>query len=225
MDIKLISLDIFQTLVDLHSIKHTIWRIFLKEDYSYEYAEKLWDMGTIWLIDYFNNEIIRDKTFRSVKSIYATCYKQLFRELHIDFDPEEASKILAEYHNHAEPFDDAEEFMEYIEDKYVYCLSSDTDNDMIKENKFIQNSHMVFTSENLRTYKYFKENIFFKSILDHYDYDAGEIIHIGDSASDVINPKQLGMKTCWVNRNHGNWQHEIEPDFMCSSLTELIDIL
>jgi FMN phosphatase YigB (HAD superfamily) len=225
MDIKLISLDIFQTLVDVNSIKHATWQIILKDNYSPGYAEELADSMTNRLIDYFNNEIIEDTTFRPVKSIYKTCYSEIFRKFHIDFDPEEAAKILAEYHNHAKPFYDAEKFVEYIEGKYTYCLSSDTDNDMIKNNQFTQNSHKVFTSESLRTYKYFKENIFFKSVLNHFDYDAREIIHIGDSASDIINPKKLGMKTCWVNRANETWSNEIEPDYICNNLTELMDLL
>lgn len=225
MDIKLISLDIFQTLVDINPIKPEISRIFLEEDYSVESAENLWTAMTDRLIEYFNKEIIADATFRTVKAIYERCYADVFPKLAIDFDPEEAGQILAEYHNNAEPFDDAEKFVEYIEGKYSYCLSSDTDNDMIKNNRFARNGHKVFTSEDLRTYKYFKENIFFKTVLDSFDYDPHEVIHIGDSASDIINPKRLGIKTCWLNRNNGTWPHEIEPDFICSSLMELMDVL
>ena len=132
---------------------------------------------------------------------------------------------MAAYHNDAEPFEDAENFMNYIDGKYTYCLSSDTDNDMITKNKFTQKSNMVFTSENLGTYKHFKENIFFRTVLDYYDYEPREIIHIGDSVSDVINPKQLGIKACWLNRNGSSWPHEIEPDFVCSGLDELKSVL
>ena len=83
MDIKLISLDIFQTLVDVDTIKHDICKVLLKGDYSPEYADELWDVTTVKIVDYFNNEIIEDPTFRSVKYIYEKCYSDVFHEFDI----------------------------------------------------------------------------------------------------------------------------------------------
>ena len=225
MDIKLVSLDVFQTLVNVSSIKYKVWKIFLKKSYSAKLAEELWDLATKKLVAYFSNDISKNTEYESVKSIFSKCYSEIFQEFHIDFDHEKAGKILADYHNRAEPFDDTDVFMDFIENNYTYCLSSDTDNDMIKNLKYTKNSHMVFTSENLKGYKNSRDNTFFRSIFHHYDLEAHEILHVGDSVQDILNPKGMGMKTCWINRNNRTWQHKTEPDYICSGLKELMLLL
>ena len=69
------------------------------------------------------------------------------------------------------------------------------------------------------------ENLFFKTIVNHYQVQPQEMIHIGDSPADIINPKRLGIQTCWINRNQATWKNEVEPDFIFVSLDELINML
>ena len=225
MQFKLISLDIFQTLVDVTSIKEKIWRIFLNGKYSSESAKAGWDFATERVLDYFSREIIEKAEFETVKSVFSKCYSEVFLKFNIDFNHREAAEILAHNHNYAIPYDDAETFMNYIEDKYTYIISSDADNDMISGIKYLGKSDKIFTSEDLKCYKMSKDNGFFKSVLNHYRFDPNEILHIGDSAADIINPKNLGIKTCWINRNNTTWQHEIEPDYVFGDLENVISIL
>ena len=153
MHFKLISLDIFQTLVDVTSIQEKIWRIFLNGKYSSERAKAGWNFATKRILDYFSRELVEKTEFETVKSVFSKCYYEVFLKFNIDFDHQKAAEILINYHNHAIPYSDADIFMNYIEDKYTYIISSDADNDMISGIKYLKKSDKIFTSENLKCYK------------------------------------------------------------------------
>jgi len=225
MQFKLISLDIFQTLVDVTSIKEKIWRIFLNGNYSSELAKRGWDLATQKILDYFSIEIIEKAEFETVKSVFSKCYLEVFQKINIDFNHQKAAHILAYNHNYAMPYRDTEKFMNFIGDKYTYIISSDADNDMVCGIKYLNKSDKIFTSEDLKCYKMSKDNGFFETVLKHYKLNPNTILHIGDSAADIINPKKIGIKTCWINRNNSTWQYDIAPDYIFTGLENVLDIL
>jgi hypothetical protein len=50
MGFQLISVDVFQTLVDVPSIKEKVWNIFLNDRYSAVVAQKVWDfIDRFWI--------------------------------------------------------------------------------------------------------------------------------------------------------------------------------
>jgi len=57
--------------------------------------------------------------------------------------------------------------------------------------------------KNCRLYK--PNPRFFKNMLNHYKVKPENILHIGDSKSDIVTPKQLGVQTCWLNRRNSKW--------------------
>jgi putative hydrolase of the HAD superfamily len=80
-----------------------------------------------------------------------------------------------------------------------------------------------FISEELQAYK--PNPRFFKNMLNHYKVKPENILHIGDSKSDIVTPKQLGVQTCWLNRRNSKWEYSVKPDFEVKSLLEILDIL
>jgi FMN phosphatase YigB (HAD superfamily) len=75
----------------------------------------------------------------------------------------------------------------------------------------------------LRAYK--ANPRFFTQVLDFYQLQPGNILHIGDARSDILTPTQMGIQTCWLNRTGKTWQNEIKPDYEVKSLLEVLDIL
>lgn len=65
----------------------------------------------------------------------------------------------------------------------------------------------------------------FKELLKFYDIDPKQVLHIGDSASDIIGANREGITTCWINRDHRAWEHDIKPDYIIESLNEIEEIL
>jgi FMN phosphatase YigB (HAD superfamily) len=52
-----------------------------------------------------------------------------------------------------------------------------------------------------------------------------EILHIGDSHSDVLGANRAGAISCWLNREGLSWRYEIKPDYIIQSLADLDTIL
>jgi putative hydrolase of the HAD superfamily len=225
MEFKLISVDVFQTLVDVPSIEEKAWKIFLGGKYSPIITKKGSDYIGKRILNYFSREVLEKNKFETVKSVYSRFFSEAFQKFDVDFDPNEAATIFAHQHNYAVPYSDTEMFLGFIDDNYTYLISTDADNDMIGGMNYWKNSDKIFTSEDLKCYKMSKTNGFFKSILDYYQVEPKKILHIGDAASDIVNPKSLGIKTCWINRTNTTWQHEIEPDFRFPDLVSILRIL
>ncbi len=223
--IKIVSSDMFQTLANVNSRKEAVWRVFLKDRYTTELAEAYWDLSTKLLFDYFEQHISRSDNFITVKAIFSKCYSHMFSQIKLDFNPDEAANILAHQHTLSAPYDDAAAFLDTVGKKYPICIASDTDNDMLGSLKNLYEFDNVFTSETLKSYKLDPKNRFFSCILDYYNVEPHEIIHIGDSASDILGAHNVGINTCWLNRTDKTWVYDVKPDMEINTLSQAVSIL
>jgi putative hydrolase of the HAD superfamily len=80
-----------------------------------------------------------------------------------------------------------------------------------------------FISEELQVYK--PNPLFFKHVLNQYKVKPENILHIGDSKSDIMTPTKLGIQTCWLNRRDLKWKDATKPNFEVKTLLEILDIL
>ncbi|MNC23906.1 dUMP phosphatase [compost metagenome] len=65
----------------------------------------------------------------------------------------------------------------------------------------------------------------FNEVIAFYGVQPGEILHIGDSASDVLGAARADIRTCWINRTGSAWKHTVQPDYTVGNLEELYAIL
>ncbi|MNI73897.1 dUMP phosphatase [compost metagenome] len=65
----------------------------------------------------------------------------------------------------------------------------------------------------------------FTEVIAYYGVQPEEILHIGDSASDVLGAARAGIRSCWINRTGSSWKHTVQPDYTVSNLEELYPIL
>ncbi len=222
---KIVSSDMFQTLANVNSRKEAVWRTFLKDQYTAQRADAYWDLSTKLLFDYFEEHISKSDNFITVKTIFSKCYSNVFAQINLDFDPIEAASILAYQHTLSAPYDDTAVFLDTVGKKYPICVASDTDDDMLGSLKDLYEFDTIFTSETLKSYKLDPKNRFFSSILNYYNVEPHQIIHIGDSASDIIGAYNAGINTCWLNRNNKTWSHDIKPDIEINTLTQVASII
>lgn len=171
------------------------------------------------------DQAIQERQYIPPKVLFEKCYTTLFTEIGLNYDPKEAALVLAEQHKLCRPFDDARIFLNSVGSKYKICLSSDTDEDMLGPLKQLYRFDEIFTSEQFGSYKAGIDNRFFTEITKHYSVNSAEIIHIGDSSSDVIGPHEVGIVTCWLNRDHRKWVNNIKPDYEVNSLIDAASIL
>jgi len=218
--IKVVSVDMFGTLVDLRNALHVFWRILLKDRYTVELAEECYaHLGNSWF------EYIPEAKFLSVKSIFVTGFAGLFSSIDIEFNPVEATRLWARQHSLSEPFGDSMVFLNSVGKEYPICLASDTDDDMLGTLKQMYAFDYIFTSERLGLYKANADGKFFSAIINHYGVRPEEMIHIGDGRLEIVGASKAGLITCWLNRTSIEWPRDMKPDYEVSSLIEAAAIL
>ena len=222
---KVVSLDMFQTLVNVNSRRHSTWHKILGDAYSESLAEEYWGESSKLVLGYFNKLVSEERAFYKVKSIFENCYRELFLQRGINFDPKEGAKILAYEHGRAFSYEDTETFLAALSQAYPICLVSDTDRDMIQPLLERFKFDQTFLSEDFQCYKFNPNSTLFNEVINHYQVDPKEIIHIGDGYSDVVGANRAGITTCWLNRAKSQWNHPIKPDYTITSLREAVAIL
>lgn len=223
MDIKLFSLDMFQTLADIFSLKYVIWQRILDNDFTRSLADRYWARSSELIFSFLSQPDFTG--FEPIRDVFASCYEQLLDEIPHQFDPEWAAAVMCDHHPLCPIFSDTRPFLEWANSQAPVCLSSDTDEIMLGSLIELFTFDEVFTSEEIQAYKVQKNGRFFKSVLDFYRVSPQTVLHIGDSPSDVIGARQAGIKTCWVNRQNRPWTWGVKPDFVVTSLAELPSML
>jgi HAD superfamily hydrolase (TIGR01549 family) len=159
-----------------------------------------------------------------INKFYA-CYRQLFEENYIQMNVEEAVSILLREHGRAPVFPDAYEVLPQLETRYRIWISSDTDRGMIEPLLKLFKYEHAFVSEEVGAYKQDEHGRFFKHVLSRTNVKPEEILHVGDSFSDIAGANRAGIPTCWINRDSKEWNYEVNPDFIINSFYELLEIL
>ena len=222
-NIKIISVDLFRTLVDVDQSQESVWRSILRDNYSDTLASMNWEKTTEILLNKYYTAALDYQHFKNIKTIFEETYRDFFSEADLDYDPKAAAEILIEKYKAYFIYDDTERFLEVVGRKYPICLSTDCDLEMITNINELYMFDKIFVSEQLQAYKLNPE--FFRHVINHYNLSPENILHIGDSKSDIVGAKQLGMMACWLNRNNKMWNQDIHPDFEVKSLVDIIDIL
>jgi FMN phosphatase YigB (HAD superfamily) len=217
---KLLSIDIFQTLVDITPNKFELWKKILGNNFSENNAQKGWDLATKYIFTLLQ-EIEYSNNFLRLESIFEQAYLKVFSELCINYSPKAASLGLKAIHREAKIFYDTYSFLNKMKQKYTICLSSDADNDMLEGLIDNFSYDVLYTSENLKTYKIWKNNNFFSTIMNDFNVQCSDILHVGDASSDVIGANSANVKVCWLNRNNRNWEYSGEPDFIINNFEQL----
>ncbi|MFM9331204.1 HAD family hydrolase [Paenibacillus mesotrionivorans] len=223
MGVQVISLDMFQTLVNVNSRLNQIWGAILAEQFHPEKAGR----HSTALQARFMEEWSRSReteAFILLREIYGRSFEELFREYGIAYSHQEAAEILFREHRLAHFYEDTQDFLASVAGRYQLCITSDADDAMIPD--FYRGyGARLFTSEQCLSYKNDSGNKIFKDLIRHYQVPPGDILHIGDSRSDVLGAKREGIAACWINRTGQTWEHELKPDYTVSSFAELSGIL
>lgn len=221
----IICIDMFQTLVDVDTRIEYIWKRILKEDYNDNLKNKYVKLINSKLIDEFHSMESKMSNFRSLRQIFLEKFTYIFQETKVDYCPSLATEVFIEEHSKAELYDDSLEFLNKAREKYIVCLVSDADFDMVEQ--LIQKIGFddYFISQELQSYKGNKNSVIFQHVLNKYNVKPDQILHIGDASSDMIGAKLSGIDTCWINRNQREKRFDIIPDYEVESLKELYSVL
>lgn len=222
---RVVSIDMFQTLIDVNSKHYHIWRKILGKNYSEALADEYTEQWSRLFPDHFNHAVRQADGFLSLKPIFESFFGDFFPQFGIDFDPGKAAQIHVDIHRLAPPYEDTEIFLETIREHFPICLVTDSDNEMILPHLDKYRFDQIFISERLKTYKSDPENRMFHAVINHYPIPPERIFHIGDMYFDITEASKVGITTCWLNRDGKNWNYSVKPDYEVESLLEAAAIL
>lgn len=221
---EVVSLDMFQTLVDVGSRTCETWRPILGEQFTEAAAHAC--AGEL-LEHFFRNwDLYKNgPSFSLMRLVYKTSFRDHSRLANMEYDCDAAVARLFEQHKNAEQYEETAEFLERITGSYRVCIVSDADDDMVPD---FHRSYpfTLFTSERSRSYKNDSRNAMFGELLHAFGVPPDKVIHVGDSVSDVLGARRAGIASCWLNRDAREWELPgMKPDYTIRRLDELYDIL
>lgn len=221
MKYKIISIDMFQTLVCITQRKEIIWKRILKDDYNDERLEKYSRLLSTEVVSHFHDNSSLSSEFFTLKEIFQRGFEKIFTKMEAPYDSHEAAKIFIEEHNQSDWYSDSLNFLNRIGEKYKICLTSDADCDMVSKKIKEFNFDHVIISEHVKSYKKNMNGKVFHEILNHYKVAPLEVLHIGDSSSDIVGAMRLGIDCCFINRHNLPKNFTEMPKYNVQSLTEL----
>ena len=222
--IRVVSIDLFETLVDVSIGRHAVWPTFLGEESSPARVEHDWTVITEALFTALD-QLNASAQYQSLDAVFQACFTDVFARLRIAFDPAEAARVLARHHADSPWFPDAVPSLDDIRGRYRLCLASDADDGMLGPHVRQYPFDMCFTSERLRVYKGDAQNRFFRALVGHYAIAPQHVLHVGDSPQEIVAAQRMGLETCWVNRNGRRWPHGGAPAYEVTSLEDLVTLL
>jgi haloacid dehalogenase superfamily, subfamily IA, variant 1 with third motif having Dx(3-4)D or Dx(3-4)E len=225
MKFDLLSIDMFQTLVNVNTRIPFIWKRILREKYNEKFAYECAKSVSKNVVNEFHQSVSESKDFINLKTMFKPFFESTLKEMNVLFDAEDAVSIYLDEHTKATPYDDVENFFKCIGNAIPVCLVTDADYEMVlpilKKYKFDE----VFISEKALSYKNEPNSRIFRDVLKHYSISPERILHIGDSSSDIAGANRVGIKTCWINRENRKWIYSPNPDYVINSLSEVVNIL
>lgn len=225
MKFKVISFDIFQTLVDVNRRIPEIWKGILKDQYTDEKAAQGANAILSVLPNVYENSV-HSEHFMTMEEVFQACAKKAVEILDFKVSPSAVAYNLMYQHAKAPFYPEVLDCICKIHNKYKIVLSSDSNHLMVDDLIEKINYDMAFLSDDLKCYKGSKNGDFFKSVLNRLNITPEEVLHIGDSAADVWGSHNAGIISCWINRNGCRWNTaEVKPDMTIHSFNDLESII
>ena len=224
--IKAVFFDIDNTLLDFRKNAAITIKKCL-EIFGHEYTNEIFD--TFYAVnDLFWKKI--EKGTLTKEKLHRIRWKTIFNKLGINIDGIEFEKyFVAGLADAAEPVDDALHVLSYLSSEYnVYAASNASYEQQRKRLKLAGMDGYIkeiFVSEKIGFQK--PDKRFFEGCFSYIEgIIPEEAIIIGDSlTADIIGGINAGMKTCWFNPFGVELTSDVSPDYIISSLKEIMNIL
>lgn len=159
------------------------------------------------------------------ETIFLWDLEKLYEQYGLPGNAAEDVHIMLDTLGNRTAFPESKAVVEQLKRSYKVCIGSTTDTEPLMRDlarSGISVEH-IFTSEGLQVYK--PQKAFYEKILSVLSLRPEEVLFVGDSLTDdVYGPRQVGMKTCWVNRKKET-PPASPPDYKVSDLNGLLEFL
>src|SRR5215471_11486254 len=95
--IQLVSIDLFDTLVDVSTGRHVLWQTFLGETSTPTRVEQAWTLTNQVLYTALD-QLNATATYQSLYTVLQACYTEVFTHLQVVFDAGDAVREAVRYH-------------------------------------------------------------------------------------------------------------------------------
>ena len=233
--VKAVIFDVYETLVPNGP---DLWlgsfsEVCCLQDLSTE-PQELWDRW-ITIERKFRHRRLNEETmelsqpFESYEEAWNDCFRQVFLEMGLSGDPEEATRLCIQRLGQRPIYPDALPTLDGLYGRLRMGILSNSDASffypLLKYHGIGPQFAAVLCSEDARAYK--PHPSLFRQLLKRLGVSPEEALQVGDTLrEDVLGAKLIGMKTAWVNRSGSPGDPVLpRPDYEVRSLIELLDIL
>lgn len=225
LNYKVLCIDMFETLVCISERSHVIWKRILEDDYTEDLRIKYSRLTSANIVNAFHEVHSISNDFKTLRSIFTQAFQTMFIEENLNRDPKLAAQIFIEEHNNANWYGDSLAFINKMKNHYKICIVTDADRDMIQGPLSEMAIDRVVISEEVQSYKRNPSGQMFKEVLAYFQCQPHEVLHIGDSSSDMYGADAQKIHTCWINRHNYNKPFNMKPNYEIETLAQLEQIL
>ncbi len=132
-------------------------------------------------------------------------------------------RVFWEARNKVELFDQVENTLERLREHYTIGAISNGNADV----NFIGIGHLFdFTVNSEQAGKAKPDKKIFDLAAETAGVAVEQILHVGDDKNtDVLGALNAGAKAAWVTEKPSEWEHDLEPHFIVSHVSELVLLL
>jgi putative hydrolase of the HAD superfamily len=140
-------------------------------------------------------------------------------DLHADL-PEAANAVFRDARNRVMPYDEVHEVLLGLRDRFVLVAVSNG-NAQVEQTPLAGCFHHSFMAEQVGAAK--PHPALFQAASRASGVRLDRALHVGDDpVRDIEAARQVGMRTVWVDREQGDWPHDVlPPDLQVGNLQEL----
>jgi putative hydrolase of the HAD superfamily len=121
MKFDLITIDMFQTLVDVNTRIPYIWKGILQDKYVDGIEKMCAKQVSAKVVNMFHESGCKSSEFSNLRSMFAPCFEEIAAETELGFDSERAVDIFLSEHGNSSLYEDSLKFFELIKGRLPVC--------------------------------------------------------------------------------------------------------
>ena len=212
---KLMSFDVFGTLISVRDSSYTVFERILDES-----GGRGVDVREFWEAWEHRNIERYWLVYEPYRAICRSSLADTFAKYGINGNPD-----LIEYYFDAFPkfalYEDVLPTLERLSRRVKLAVVSNIDDDLLAATPLCRNFDLLCTAQRAKGYK--PDGTLFRYLIEHAGVDRDEIFHSGQSQfTDLVGGKPLGLKIAWINRRGVKLSNAVpHPDFILSDVASL----
>jgi len=229
--IRAVTFDAYNTLFDFAGNALPTLRAILPEE-VHERLDTVWDTMNGVVIRLFREFVGHRREdfprFLTLADVHRACFAEVRTCLLPTLDVDAATEAWNRYIARVPLFDDARPAVEWAAARFPTAIVSDIDTWMLLENPALASLPFsaIVTSEDDRSYKAMADSTMFQRASKLLGCPPENLVHVGDSSSDVAGAKRVGAHAIWLNRNGRRPPDDMPaPDGELRTLAELPALL